>query len=114
MGESSQRAYSYRDLALARIVNDTFEGHPLVLSLNGTSASTAVYDRTVDGEVLTFGPAEDLSQMIDLETESVWSQSSGKAVSGPLEGTRLGSVHAFTSFWFSWRDFYTETEVYEP
>ena len=114
VGESSQRAYSYRALSLDPIINDTFEGRPLVLSLNGTSASTAVYDRTVDGEVLTFAATQDLSQMIDLETESVWSQSSGKAVSGPLKGKQLGSVYAFTSFWFSWRDFYTETELYEP
>ena len=113
VGESIQKAYSYQMLSQDPVVNDTLDGRPLVLTFNRKSASTAVYDRTVDGKALTFARADDLGQIVDLETESVWSQSTGKAISGPLEGTQLETVHSFTAFWFAWRDFYTETELYE-
>ena len=113
VGESSQKAYAYQRLFEVNVINDTFEGRPLVLSFNSKDSSIAVYDRTVDGTALTFALADDPRQMTDLETESVWSQSTGKAVAGPLEGKQLESVHSFTSFWFAWRDFYTETELYE-
>jgi hypothetical protein len=52
-----------------------------------------VYDRVVDGEVLTFGNTSALYQndlvMLDRQTGSYWFQVGGEAGVGPMTGARL-------------------------
>ena len=52
--------------------------------------------------------------MTDDDTETVWSKLIGIAIDGPLEGSRLKPVLFFNSFWFTWSDFYPNTELFEP
>lgn len=111
---NSQRAYAFKHLKAAPIVNDTLEDRSIVVVFNGDGGGTAVFDRTVDERTLTFAPVDDSSLMSDEETGSVWSKSTGEAVSGPLEGELLQRISSFASFWFAWNDFYPGTEVYVP
>jgi hypothetical protein len=57
-----------------------------------------VYDRRVDGRVLTFGVsgklADDALVLYDRETESEWQQSTGTAIAGPLADERLAVLAA--------------------
>lgn len=74
---------------------------------------TAAYDRRAGDRSLTFEPA-DGAKMRDLETGSIWSLDSGRAVAGPLEGRRLARISAKTVYWAIWAKFHPETEVIEP
>lgn len=105
-------AYSYTDLRAEVVINDTYERQPIVLTFDPIAASAAVFDRSVDGRVLTFDPV-DANTMTDRETGSTWSAQQGVASSGPLAGSELVQQPAFVSFWFAWTDFYPQTLLYE-
>ena len=113
VGESSERAYAYRDMSRNRAINDTFEGNPVVVTLTTDAGATTVFARTVDGKTLTFESSSEM-EMTDEETGSVWDKATGEALSGPLEGTQLEQIRSFATFWFSWSDFYPLTELYSP
>jgi len=76
-----------------------------------------VHDRRVNGEALTFGNRSQLYKLNmtwwDHETESVWTQLLGEALIGPLAGTRLEQLPAFTGPWQTWRDEHPDTLVLE-
>ena len=90
-------------------VNDTVGGTPVVL-LSGEE-SGAVFSPVVSGRRLTFEPRD--GRFVDGETNSTWNQA-GRAVSGPLEGTRLEPVPSRRAFWFSIADAMPQVEVYLP
>jgi hypothetical protein len=47
----------------------------------------------------------------DTETGSTWNFI-GKALDGPLAGKQLTRVVAFDHFWFAWRAFFPQTEIF--
>ncbi len=106
-------AYAYADLANVVVLNDTYDGGPIVVTFDPESQASAVFDRTVDGRTLSFERG-DGTTMRDAQTGSRWSAVQGTALDGPLEGTQLAQLPSFVSFWFSWSDFYPETSVYQP
>ena len=109
-------AYAYRDLADALVLNEAYDGEPIVVTFDPDSRATAVFERTVDGRTLAFEPGErgDGTTMRDAQTGSLWSTAQGVALDGPLEGAQLEQLPSFVSFWFSWSDFYPQTTVYQP
>jgi len=82
--------------------------------LSRSKGTTAIFDRTVDGVVLTFSEGPESREMTDDDTGTLWSKLSGIAVGGPLDRCRLKPVLFFNSFWFAWSDFYPNTELFEP
>ena len=106
-------AYAYRDLTDALVLNETYDGEPIVVTFDPDSRATAVFERTSAGQALTFEPG-DGTTMRDEQTGSRWSAAQGIALSGPLEGTQLTPLPWFVSFWFAWSDFYPTTDVYQP
>ena len=110
------RAYPFSALNESPVVNDTFQGTPILVVFNANSATGVVFERTVRGRTLTFDPVEEptgeLSQMVDEETGTLWQALTGKAVEGPLAGTTLEQVPSTYSFWFGWKDFFPHTEVF--
>ena len=114
VGEMGQKAYGFRHLAGSGLVNDAFEGRPLLVVIDPDSGSAAVYDRTLRGEGLTFVPADDPLHVRDEVTGSTWLKTTGEAVAGELRGERLDRVDHFASFWFGWTDYYPDTELYVP
>ena len=73
-----------------------------------------VFERTLGDATLTFERAEETGQMTDRETGSTWDKQTGLAVAGELEGKRLIRSPFIIGFWFVWKDFHPDTEVYEP
>lgn len=105
------RAYPLRILGHHEIVNDALPeseaagtvetgGRPVAVTWCPICWSGAVYDRTVDGRVLTFGVsgklADDALVMYDRETGSEWKQPTGEAFDGELTGGRLEALPAPT------------------
>ena len=113
-----QRAYPFRYLNQAPVLNDTFAGRSIVVTFDTENGAAAVFDRSAGARVLTFellGERTDGQPLMkDLETGSTWTGATGEAVSGPLAGQRLEQVDSFVSFWFAWSDFHPDTELYVP
>ena len=111
---SSPRAYPLALGADFSVVNDVLEDVPLLAVFAPDGLTGLLYDRRIDGRLLTFtdaGPQVAL-EMIDQETESRWNRLTGEAIAGPLRGNVLQRIPATTSFWFGWRDFFPRTTVF--
>ena len=110
------RAYPFSVLNDSPIVNDTFRGDPVLVVFDADSGGGAVFNRDLDGDILTFdlreGSSEESLLIVDRETETVWEALTGEAIEGPLIGSILEQVPTTLSFWFGWKDFYPDTEVY--
>jgi hypothetical protein len=76
-----------------------------------------VYSRIIDGQEFTFGVSGKLIRnvlvMYDRQTDSLWSQLLGEAVSGPMQGTRLEFLPAIQTTWEDWKTRYPDTLALE-
>ncbi len=92
------RAYPLRILLWHEIVNDTVGGVPVLISYCPLCNSGVVFDRRLDGKLMSFGNTGRLRHfdmvMYDRETESWWQQFTGEAVMGTLTGKRLKALPA--------------------
>ena len=94
------RAYPLRYLTWHEIVNDEIGGLPLAVTYCPLCNSEIVFDRRVDGRLLTFGVSGKLRNsnliMFDRETESWWQQFGGEAIVGEYTGKKLTKVVSWT------------------
>ncbi len=108
-------AYPIGILQFHEFVNDTLGGRAVLISFCPLCRSAVVYDRVVDGEGLTFGNTSALYQndavMFDRQTNSYWFQVAGKAVIGPLTGSRLTVLPSVMMPWASWLREHPDTLV---
>ena len=113
--EGEARAYPVAILDWHELVNDTLGGEPILVSFCPLCGTGLVFDRRVAGEIRTFGVSGLLYRsdllMYDRDTESLWSQISAEAVTGPLLGKRLRVLRARMDRWGQWRRDYPETTV---
>ena len=98
-GTTETKAYPYNILIWHEIVNDTIDGTPVAVTFCPLCGSAIVYDRTLpDGSVTTFGVSGGLLEsnmiMFDRSTQSLWQQSTGKALAGQNFPNQL-SFHRF-------------------
>ena len=103
-------AYDFDTLNAERIVNDRVGETDALVVFLPESATGLVYNRLVDGQMLTFRYEDET--LIDNETQSTWDAWLGTATSGPLEGQRMRRVDSTRSFWFGWKDWYPDTRIY--
>ena len=71
----------------------------------------------MDGQRLTFevlGLYKGVFQMVDLQTGTVWNHLDGRAVSGPLAGTRLDFLPVQIMTWSEWNRWYPDSVVLAP
>lgn len=130
------RAYPVRILSYHEVVNDVLRdsdrselggrssrdviagSRPIAVTWCPICASAVVFDRRVDGRVLTFGTsgklADDALVMYDRETESEWKQPLGKAINGPLDGHELSVVPATVISWEQFQSEYPDGIVLQP
>ena len=123
--DAEAAAYPFQVLEEERVVNDVVGGRPLVVLFKPGARSSldtetirdsrqvgagVVFDRRVGERTLTFLAAGDFAA--DIETGSQW-DITGRAVQGPLAGTRLEPVTHGNHFWFAWAVFRPDTHVYE-
>ncbi len=92
------RAYPLRVLMWHEIVNDTVGAMPIAVTYCPLCNSGIVFERTVAGEVTTFGTTGKLRHsdlvMYDRATESWWQQFEGRAIVGERTGVELERVPA--------------------
>jgi hypothetical protein len=101
------RAYPLRYLTWHEIVNDTVAGVPVAVTFCPLCNTALVFDRRVEGDVLTFGVSGNLRHsdmvMFDRETESWWQQATGQGIVGHHAGTPLTPLVSWVESWESFR-----------
>ena len=127
------RAYPISILVWHELVNDVLDGRPILASYcplcgtgivfdrrprsaqPGVRASSAAPNSPSPGEELHVGVSGLLYRsdllMYDRETESLWPQISGEAVTGSSRGRRLGQIRSQMTTWGEWRRRHPETTV---
>jgi hypothetical protein len=110
------RAYPVSLLVWHELVNDTLGGRPLLVSYCPLCGTGIVFDRRVDdAPPRRFGVSGLLYRsdllMYDHESESLWSQISARALSGPARGMRLRLIRSVMTTWGQWREAHPETTV---
>jgi hypothetical protein len=107
----SSKAYDWNDLLQKRIIQDSVDEIPIVLTIENDSASFHVYDRRVDDTPLSFAISPDKAGLIDTNTRSSWNMD-GLCTDGSLKGKRLQPVQAYNEFWHSWQTFHKNAKIY--
>lgn len=73
--------------------------------------SSAVYAPEVDGQALSFEPADDDGMFRDQQTGTLWNIM-GQGVEGELAGRQLTEVPHGNHFWFAWAVFRPDTKIW--
>ncbi len=114
-GTHQTKAYPIAILNWHEIVNDTFEGTPVVITYCPLCGTGMGFRRMVGNRLLTFGVSGLLYQsdvlMYDHQTESLWSQIAMEAVTGPSVGAHLKPIFLEHTTWKAWRKRYPHTLV---
>lgn len=109
--EFASKAYDWNDLVRKRIIHDSVTTLPILLAMENDTTSFHVYDRRVNGSVLSFRRGNDLNQLVDENTNSIWNMD-GLCTEGTLKGQQLVPVQAYNEFWHSWQTFHANAEKY--
>ena len=109
------KAYPIKIMDRHEIVNDDFGGIPVAVTFCPLCASGVGVLAKVDGRQRTFGVSGLLYNsdvlLYDRETESLWSQIMGQAISGPTSGTELEIVPTVFTTWSQWQREHPKTLV---
>lgn len=109
------RAYPIAILNWHEIVNDEFNGHPVVVTFCPLCNTGMVFDGMVEDEPTSFGVSGLLFEsdvlLYDRETDSLWTQIWARAISGPRQGQTLTILPVQHTSWQAWREAHPETEV---
>ena len=109
------RAYPIAILNYHELVNDQVGKQPVLISFGPLCGTGMVFSRKVAGKVLTFGVSGLLYNnnllMYDRETQSLWSQASGMAVSGKYKGTKLTWLAVSQMPLAEWKVLYPSSSV---
>ena len=110
------KAYPFSALEGSPVVNDTLAGRQVLVFFDTATDTALVYDGKVGDRTLTFrveGSASGAQTiLVDNETGSRWMAFAGRAIEGQLKGESLDRVPSHLSFWFAWKDWHPDTELY--
>ncbi len=111
-GKDSARAWPLSTLHREPVINDHFDGVPVVVLFDRDSFSAVIYDRRVDGRELKF--EEDMGNVVDLETGSQWDWLTGSATTPPMQGKQLKALPGIVSDGAAWSLYHPESKLYIP
>ena len=108
------KAYPVAILNWHEIVNDRYKGERVVVSFCPLCGTGVVFS-THNKKARTFGVSGLLYNsdllLYDRETQSLWSQISGEAISGSQKGARFDLIPATHTSWSAWKQRYPNTKV---
>lgn len=109
------KAYPIKILNWHEIVNDTVGGQKVFVSYCPLCGTGMAFDAKIKGKHHTFGVSGLLYKsdvlMYDHQTESLWSQISQKAVTGPQTGTRLKLLPLIHTSFGAWKKAHANSVV---
>ena len=109
------RAYPVKILNYHEVVNDQINGKSLLISYCPLCGTGMVFHAESEDQALNFGLSGLLHNndvlLYDKQTESLWSQTMGQAVSGPMKGAQLKLIAASQTSWGDWKNRHPDTVV---
>ncbi|GAB1233566.1 DUF3179 domain-containing protein [Ferrigenium sp. UT4] len=109
------RAYPVAILNWHEIVNDVIGDEPVTVTYCPLCGSGVAFKSEVDGRRLRFAVSGLLYNsdvlIYDRETESLWSQILGQAVTGKFKGTRLQRIVLTHTHWQDWKKRFPDSSV---
>lgn len=109
------KAYPVKILNYHEVVNDDFNGEEVVVTYCPLCGTGMAFSAGIGGRSTSFGVSGLLYNsdvlLYDRESESLWSQIMGEAVSGPMVGTRLEHLPASYTTWRDWSTRHPDTLV---
>ena len=109
------RAYPVKILNYHEIVNDTIADKAVVISYCPLCGSGMAFDASIQGQYTTFGVSGLLYNsdvlLYDRQTQSLWSQLLGKAISGPRKDISLKQLVMSHTTWSDWLKQHPDTQV---
>jgi hypothetical protein len=111
------RAYPIRTMGYHHIVNDTVNGVPIAVTYCTLCHTGLVWSRVMEGKTLHFrlgGINNGNALLRDEETSSIWQQSTGEAIFGPLKGRQLKLVPSDELTFALWRSEQPQGQVLKP
>ena len=111
------RAYPIRTMGYHHIVNDTVGGVPIAVTYCTLCHTGLVWSPVMDGKTLHFrlaGINNGNALLRDEETSSIWQQSTGEAIFGPLKGRQLEMVPSNELTFALWRKEQPQGQVLKP
>ena len=110
-------AYPIGAVGYHHIVNDVVGGMPVVATYCTLCHTGIIWNRAVDGRTLTFrlaGIRNGNALLRDEETQSVWQQTTGGAIFGPLTGQHLDMMYSDELTFALWRAEQPGGQVLKP
>ena len=95
------KAYSDKDVNKEKLINDVVGEIPIVVVWYESLSTVKIFERTLDGETLTF--ELDDGKIVD---------NNGNEWTVPGLDEKLEIVDTFGHFWFSWAAFYPHPDLY--
>lgn len=112
------KAYPIRILNWHEIVNDRFAGQPVTVTYCPLCYTGIAFKAEYGGRRQEFGVSGLLYNsdvvLYDRESESLWSQLMGKAISGPRVGSALEPIPVTHTTWREWLSRHPESLVLSP
>jgi hypothetical protein len=107
------RAYPFESLLKQSPIIDEIGSVPIIVVLGEDRKSVRAFERTVEGRKLELfiKPNASPLRLVDAETASEW-DFTGKAVNGSLTGRQLTRVAVLEDYWFDWKSYNPNTQVY--
>ena len=105
------KAYPFSAIEKQSPVLDMLGGTNIIILLGEDKKSVRAFERMIDGKTLEFFSKPETAQIVDAETGSTW-DFSGKAVSGELSGKQLKKISVLKDYWFDWKTYNPETQLY--
>ena len=105
------KAYPFSAIEKQSPILDSVGATPIVVLLDADKKSVRAFERTLDGKTLEFFAKPDSTEIVDAETGSVW-DFSGQATRGELTGKQLKKVAVLKDYWFDWKTYNPETQLY--
>ncbi|MEZ5038972.1 MAG: DUF3179 domain-containing protein [Saprospiraceae bacterium] len=109
------KAYPVKIMNYHEIINDRFGEDNIAVTYSPLCANAMAFSTTFDGKKQTFGVSGLLYNnnllFYDWETESLWSQMMGQAVTGAASGKKLSQIPVEHTTWAAWKTRHPETKV---
>lgn len=109
--DGNSKAYPFTAIEKQAPILDTIGTTPIVVVLDDDGKSVRAFSRNVENRKLEFLKKPDTNELVDAETASVW-DFTGTAVSGPLAGKQLTKIQVIKDYWFDWKTYHPETQLY--
>lgn len=106
------KAYDWNGLLTERVITDSLDGTPLLITIEPNNKTFHVLNRTFSGQAIHFIQSSTAGLLQDTQTQSTW-KLSGICVEGPLKGSELMRPQAYQEFWHSWKYFHPNTTIYK-